>query len=126
QLQDIADKISIAASDPTLSTKMGLEATWFLTRLRAGKELSGHLVAIEVTGTQPQSQRFRLMDPNNGCFKFDDKASFKQWLLQTFFKGYRGFYPHCIKLHKVTSVQPSSESIPTMIFSAISNWKPWG
>ena len=27
------------------------------------------------------------MDPNNGCFKFDDKSSFMTWLLQLFFKN---------------------------------------
>jgi hypothetical protein len=124
QLQSIADMVSIAAgNDPTRNAPNGSEATWFLMRLRAGKALSGHLVAIEVAGTDPQTQRFRLMDPNNGCFKFDNKASFKEWLLERFFgnTGYRQSYTQRVKIHKVTSVQPNPESIPTMIFSAISS-----
>jgi hypothetical protein len=126
QLQSIVDMISIAAAnEPTRNAPNDSEASWFLMRLRAGRELSGHLVAIEVAGTDPQSQRFRLMDPNNGCFKFDSKASFKKWLLEKFFRsaGYRQSYTQRVRIHKITSVQPNPESIPTMIFSSIaSQW----
>jgi hypothetical protein len=58
--------------------------TWYLVRGHStDKSIPGrHAIAIEVSGTFV-NQKFRLMDPSCGCFKFGDQASFQTWLNET-------------------------------------------
>jgi hypothetical protein len=92
---------------------------FFIVRFRAfGK--SGHVCGIEVKGAVLGQQRFRWMDPNEGCWEFASLADFTRWFLWRYTSDalMGASYDKRIKIHQVVFPTASGFDTAALMFQS--------